>query len=374
MTLVRSFFLYALLLVVTTNSALSQKRTPQFTITANIAHFTDSVVYLNYGTMAHSLTDTAVVKNGRFSFKGSVTEPVPAMIFTKTFRIHIDLYVENVPITVTGDADSAFNTKVTGTGVVHEFEAFNQRIMDNRKRTIALFDKAYKLKQSGDSVNAKLIQAQADSQYAWEYKARVNYVKEHPKSYISAKELLAYTSTITLAESIKMFNALDAAIKESNIGKEIAERIDLLSKVEEGKPARDFTQNNPEGQPVKLSSYKGHYVLLEFWASWCGPCRAENPNLLKQYKLYNSKGFDVLSVSLDSDKGNWQKAIEKDGLPWTHVSDLKGWNNVVAVMYGIRAVPASFLIDPSGVIIATGLRGETLNKKLESLFGKASTE
>ena len=158
------------------------------------------------------------------------------------------------------------------------------------------------------------------------------------------------------------------SIKESKIGKEIADRIALLSKVEEGKPAQDFTENTPDGKPISLSSYKGHYVLLEFWASWCGPCRAENPNLLKQYKLYNGKGFDVLSVSLDSDKGQWQKAIEKDALPWTHVSDLKGWNNAVAVLYGIRAVPASFLIDPSGKIIATGLRGETLNKKLESLF------
>jgi peroxiredoxin len=202
----------------------------------------------------------------------------------------------------------------------------------------------------------------------------VKYISEHPNSYIGAKELLAYTSTNTLNESIKLFNGLSAAIRESQVGKEIADRIALLSKVEEGKPAQDFTQSTPDGKSIRLSSYKGRYVLLEFWASWCGPCRAENPNLLKQYTLYNNKGFDVLSVSLDSDKGNWQKAIDKDGLPWTHVSDLKGWNNAVAVLYGIRAVPASFLIDPSGVITATGLRGETLNKKLESLFGKAGTE
>jgi len=366
--------LNALLFLLITTSALSQKQSPQFVIQANIAHFTDSVVYLNYGTMGSSVTDTAVVKNGHFTFKGNVSEPAPAMIFSKTFRVHIDLFIENVPIVVTGDADSMFNTKVTGTGVVHEFEVFNQRLMDNRKRTIALFEKAYNLKQSGDSINAKLVQAKADSQYAWEYKARVAYITEHPKSYISAKELLAYTSTITLAESIKMFGTLDGSIKESKVGKEIADRIALLSKVEEGKPAQDFTENTPEGKPVSLSSYKGHYVLLEFWASWCGPCRAENPNLLKQYKLYNGKGFDVLSVSLDSDKTPWQKAIEKDGLPWTHVSDLKGWNNAVAVLYGIRAVPASFLIDPSGKIIATGLRGEILNKKLETLFGKGNTE
>ncbi|OQP64126.1 hypothetical protein A3860_22230 [Niastella vici] len=366
----RYFLLSASLLLLITNYALSQKKASQFLIKANIAHFTDSLVYLNYGTLGASATDTAVVKNGSFTFKGHVDEPVPAMIFSKTFKVRIDLFIENMPVTVVGDADSFYNTKVTGKGAVQEFELFNQRLMDNRKSTIALFEKAYKLKQSGDSITAKQIQAQADSQYNWEFKARLQYVTDHPASYIAARELLAYTSTNTLAKSISLFNTLDASIKGSNVGKEIAARIDLLSKVEEGRPAQDFTQHTPEGKPVQLSSYKGRYVLVEFWASWCGPCRAENPNLLKQYQLYNKKGFDILSVSLDSNKELWLKAVEKDALPWTHVSDLKGWSNAVAVLYGIRAVPASFLIDPAGTIVATGLRGETLNKKLETIFSK----
>jgi thiol-disulfide isomerase/thioredoxin len=121
-------------------------------------------------------------------------------------------------------------------------------------------------------------------------------------------------------------------------------------------------------KPVSLDSYKGKYVLLEFWASWCGPCRAENPNLLAQKKIYGDKGFNILGVSLDKNKELWVKAIEKDGLTWTQVSDLNGWNNAVAVMYGIKAVPANFLIDPSGTIIAQDLRGDALNKKLKEIF------
>ncbi|HEX6428634.1 MAG TPA: TlpA disulfide reductase family protein [Niastella sp.] len=366
----RPALLKGILFLLITNNALSQKKAPQFIITAKIAHFTDSVVYMNYGTLGASKTDTAIVKNGSFTFKGHVDEPVPSMIFSKTFKVKIDLYIENTPITVIGDADSMYNTKVTGKGVVQEFEVFNQRLMANRKSTIALFQKAWDLNKAGDSVVAKQMQAKADSQYNWEFKARNQYITEHPKSYIAAKELLAYTSTITLANSIKMFQGLDASIKSTNIGKEIAARIDLLTKVEEGKPAQPFTQSTPDGKSVKLADYKGRYVLVEFWASWCGPCRAENPNLLTQYKLYNSKGFDILSVSLDNNKDYWLKAVEKDALPWTQVSDLKGWNNEVAVLYGIRAVPASFLIDPMGKIVATGLRGETLNKKLETLFNK----
>lgn len=368
----RSFILSALFFVGIMNSALSQKKAPQFIINARIAHFTDKVIYINYGTLGASKTDTTIVRDGSFSFKGHVNEPVPAMVFSKTFKVKIDLFLENTPITIVGDADSMYNTKVTGKGAVQEFEVFNQQLMDNRKRTIALFQEAYDLKKTGDSVLAKKIQAQADSQYAWEFKARIDYIPAHPKSYIGAKELLAYTSTNTLAQSIKLFDKLDASIKTANIGKEIAARIDLLTKVEEGKPAQDFTQSTPDGKAVTLSSYKGRYVLIEFWASWCGPCRAENPNLLKQFKLYYNKGFDILSVSLDNNKEYWLKAVEKDALPWTQVSDLKGWSNEVAVLYGIRAVPASFLIDPAGRIVATGLRGESLNQKLESLFGKVN--
>jgi peroxiredoxin len=292
------------------------------------------------------------------------------MLFTKNFKVKIDLYIDNGNITVAGDADTQFNYSVTGTGATKEFEQLNQQFLDNRRRTIALFQKAYDLKKSGDSVTANQLQAQADSQYHWEYKARHEYIAAHPKSYISAFELLGYTSTITLRNAIKLYDGLDASIKKSNVGKEIVSRIELLSKVEEGKPAQNFTQSTPDGKSVQLANYKGRYVLVEFWASWCGPCRAENPNLLSQYKLYNSKGFDILSVSLDNNKDYWLKAVEKDALPWTQVSDLKGWNNEVAVLYGIRAVPASFLIDPTGKIVATGLRGETLNKRLETLFNK----
>jgi thiol-disulfide isomerase/thioredoxin len=371
-TSLRPSMLKAVALLLIASPAAAQKKAPQFSITAKVAHMTDSIVYLNYGTMGSSKTDTAKAINGSFSFKGHVEEPVPGFIFTKTFKVKIDLFVENTPIAIVADVDSMYNTKVTGKGATQEFEVFNQKLMDNRKRTIALFQKAYDTKQAGDSITAKVLQAKADSQYNWEFKARIAYPGDHPKSYVGAKELLAYTSTNTLSSAIKMFDKLDPAIKTSNIGKEIAARIDLLSKVEEGKPAQEFTQSTPDGKQVKLADYKGKYVLIEFWASWCGPCRAENPNLLKQYKMYNSKGFDILSVSLDKDKDPWLKAVEHDALPWTQVSDLKGWSNEVAVLYGIRAVPASFLVDPAGKIVATGLRGETLNQKLESLFGKTN--
>ncbi|RYE20086.1 MAG: TlpA family protein disulfide reductase, partial [Sphingobacteriales bacterium] len=168
-----------------------------------------------------------------------------------------------------------------------------------------------------------------------------------------------------------LFSKLSKDLHTTNAGVEFQKRLDALSTVAIGAAAPDFMQPDTSGIPVKLSSFKGKYVLLDFWASWCAPCRNENPNMVKVYNSFKDKNFTILSVSLDQPgrKDLWLKAVHDDGLVWTQVSDLKFMANDAALLYNIRAIPQNFLVDPAGKIIAKNIFGDELEKKLSEVLG-----
>jgi len=196
-----------------------------------------------------------------------------------------------------------------------------------------------------------------------------SFIRKNPNSiaalYIFYRE---YAYRLTPEEIEQDIAILDPSFEKTQYIKTLRELISTLRKVSIGKSAIDFSAPDTSGKVIKLSDYSGKYLLLDFWASWCGPCREENPNLVKVYQTFKDKGFDIFSVSLDQKKDNWLKAIHADKLPWTHVSDLTLWNSAPAKLYGVRAIPANVLIDPSGKIIDRNLYGNDLDKKLKEIF------
>lgn len=314
--------------------------------------------------------DSAVSKRGAFVLKGgSVEYPQLIQLVAGNTRKRTSFYLENSVITVTGTLDSLFKAEISGSKTQNEYKALiesNKPLGNIYSRMIAEYQDAA---QSGDASKNADIQKRMDSIQTEMMNNQKNFIMNNPSSYVIPSILGSISYDMEADELEAIINKLDTALVSLPQIVSLKERVIIMKTVAIGRKAPDFTMNDTEGKPVSLSSRTGSKLLLiDFWAAWCGPCREENPNVVKVYTEFNKKGFDILGVSLDNSKEDWMKAIADDKLTWTHVSDLQRGNNAAAKLYAVNAIPANFLLDETGTIIARNLRGDDLYKKVKELL------
>jgi peroxiredoxin len=303
-------------------------------LTGEAAGVSSGKVYLQkFENKMFFVIDSARITGGKFRFSRSAELPEIYGLTLDTAKSPYLVFLDEHPVTVKLDTAAYYrNTEVTGSELQDLFVSYK------KQRRVKIDE----------------------------------FIHEHPASLVSAYVLYRdYSYRLTADEIQSDIELLDPSLRNTPYVRVLEELIKTRRLVDTGKPAPDFTSFDPAGKPVKLSGLLGKgYLLIDFWASWCGPCRKENPNVVKAWLKYKDKGFDILGVSLDKSREGWLKAIEKDNLTWTHVSDLLYWDSQPAQLYGVRAIPSNVLIDKNGIIIKKNLRGKELESVLKELYAQ----
>jgi len=355
---------------------LSHARTQGYVISGEVKEADGKTVSLKqYRNLQPVEVSSATVQAGKFTLKGNVSHPEFSMMYIDN-KGPAQFFIENVNIRIVVDLENMEKSKVTGSKeneVFMEFmtglEKFTQQQKKLQDSYIALSTSSVATPEAVTNIRKQMEQIET------EYSAyMINFVQKNPGKITTAFLLSSVNGLMQLlniSQLEQLVNSYDAKTSQSQWMKMINDRVATDKRTAIGQPFLDITLKTPDDKPISISDYagKGKYVLLDFWAAWCGPCRNANPRVVELYKRYKDKGFEIVGISLDQSKDAWVKAIRDDNLNWPHMSDLNYWNSAAAKLYSVSSIPHMVLLGKDGKIIAKGLHVESLSAKLAELLG-----
>jgi thiol-disulfide isomerase/thioredoxin len=375
---VKKIIVLLLSIAVCGHTLYAQKSGSRFVLKGNVAGLSKGLLYLYYTNAAGiSVKDSTVLQNGGFSFTGNVAEPSMAYIslqeHVRNDAHSVNLFIEPATMTIMLPLQHFRDAVVTGSRTQEEYAV----LLKSKKPIEAKYKKQLdSLRSEKDHDKAAEIRGRLAPYFAEMNEADFSFFKKHPSSRVTVYMLRFHVRTLSMARLQAYYDELGAAQQQTNAGKYLANEIQKLQGGSPGSMANNFTTIDIEGKPLRLSDYRGKYVLLDFWASWCVPCRKGNPLLKELYARYKDKGIEFIGISDDDRNPDaWKKAVEKDSLPWKHVlraiKSANGQSTDILENYGIQSLPTKILIDPNGKIIGRyGSEGDDLDKKLDELFKK----